>query len=148
MRCALLDVNVLLAIVWSSHIHSSIARRWLAANKGTSWATCPLTEAGFVRLTAQPQIIGSRVSVLEAISALDTIRTFPGHTFWPRLSSLTELLPEIRERLAGHRQVTDALLLDLAIRQEGRLVTLDRSVGTLLAADSSARAALEIIPTE
>ena len=33
-----------------------------------------------------------------------------------------------RERLLGHRQVTDAHLLSLAIRHRGRLATFDRGI--------------------
>jgi len=32
------------------------------------------------------------------------------------------------QRLLGHRQVTDAYLLALAVRQQGRLVTFDQRI--------------------
>lgn len=78
------------------------------------------------------------------MEALKLIRTTSGHTFWPQDYSVTELLPEIRERLVGHQQLTDALLLDLAIRKGGRLVTFDQRIASLLSADSPHRSALEV----
>ncbi len=65
--------------------------------------------------------------------------------FWPHEHPLTDLLPEIRNRLIGHQQLTDAILLDLAIRQGGRLVTLDRRVTRLLPPDSPHLSSIEVI---
>ncbi len=45
--------------------------------------------------------------------------------------SLAEAVQPFRERLFGHRQVTDAYLLGLAIKNKGRLVTLDRGIEVL-----------------
>ncbi len=145
MKPALLDVNVLVALAWPDHIHHLIARQWLIDNRTTKWATCPLTEAGFVRLSANPAAVSSLVDTRDAIDALKRTCTAPGHVFWPQGYSITELLPEIRERLVGHQQLTDGLLLDLAIRNGGRLVTLDQRLATLLLPDSTHRSALEIL---
>lgn len=68
------------------------------------------------------------------------------HVFWPNDASVAELLPEIRQRLVGPKQITDAILLDLAIRKKGRLVTLDQRVRNLLPADSEHQSAIEVIP--
>ncbi|MEP7353083.1 MAG: hypothetical protein ABI824_07610, partial [Acidobacteriota bacterium] len=70
------------------------------------------------------------------------------HQFWPLDNSLNDLQPEIRQRLMGHSQLNDAILLDLAIRQGGRLVTFDQGVRRLLPADSPHQAAIEVIPTK
>ncbi len=69
------------------------------------------------------------------------------HVFWPNDASVTELLPEIRQRLVGPKQITDAILLDLAIRKGGRLVTLDQRMRRLLPADSPHQSMIEVIPT-
>ena len=55
----------------------------------------------------------------------------PGHRFWPMDITLAEAVHPFHERLYGHRQVTDAYLLGLAIKNKGRLVTLDRGVEAL-----------------
>lgn len=148
MTAALLDVNVLMALAWDEHVHHLIASQWFVDNRPAQWVTCPITEAGFVRISAQPAAVSCRVSVNEAIDALERICTDPGHLFWPQDRSVRQFLPEIRERLKGHPQLSDAILLDLAIRNKGKLVTLDRRITSLLAADSPHRSALEIIGME
>jgi len=66
---------------------------------------------------------------------MDLLSQRPGHRFWPMDSTLTEAVQPFRERLFGHRQVTDAYLLGLAIKNKGRLVTLDRGIETLAGKD-------------
>jgi toxin-antitoxin system PIN domain toxin len=143
---ALLDVNVLVAMVWQEHIHHDRVRRWRGALLREDWATCPLTEAGFVRVSVQPHIGGVFEAMQNAFRALERNCAEAQHVFWPQDSSVTHLLPEIRERLVGHQQLSDAILLDLAIRKGGRLATLDRRVLNLLPADSPHRRAIELIP--
>ena len=43
---ALLDVNVLIALLDSSHERHDIARRWLEENIQHGWATCAITQNG------------------------------------------------------------------------------------------------------
>ncbi len=52
----------------------------------------------------------------------------PEHAFWAADVSL--LAPDIINwsRVLGHRQVTDAYLLALAVRNQGRLVTFDQRI--------------------
>jgi len=54
---SLLDVNVLLALAWPTHVHHAAAHRWFAENHAMGWATCPLTQLGFVRLGIQPAVV-------------------------------------------------------------------------------------------
>jgi len=148
VSAALLDVNVLIALFWPGHRFHTAVIQWFGQNSRKGWATCPLTQFGFVRLYAQPQIVGAEVSVQEALHVLEENARSRDHTFWSMDTSTAELLPEMRERLVGHQQLTDAILLDLAIRKNGRFVTLDRRAAHLLPLDSPHRAAIEIIPTE
>jgi len=67
------------------------------------------------------------------------------HEFWPLDYPVTEILPEIRERVVGPRQIADALLLDLVIRRQGRLATLDLRVESLLTPNSPLRDRIEIL---
>ena len=48
----------------------------------------------------------------------------------------------------GHKQLADALLLDLAIRRGGKLATFDRRIEHLLPPGSEHGSALEILPVE
>ena len=142
---ALLDVSVLLAMLWSRHTFFRLASGWFGENRGAGWATCPATQAGFVRLYAQRSVTGMEVPIKEAMEVLADNCASPDHVFWPQDSPVVNLLPEIRQRLTGHQQLTDAILLDLAIRKGGRLATLDRRVENLLPAGSPHRSAIEII---
>lgn len=146
MSVFLLDVNVLVAMIWSEHIHHEAVRRWLGKHRAEQWASCPVTEAGFVRVSAQPALGGMAQGLQYGLLALEKNCAEPRHVFWAHDSSVVEMLPEIRERLVGHQQLTDAILLDLAIRKGGRLVTLDRRVTTLLPPDSPHRNVVEVIP--
>jgi uncharacterized protein len=143
---ALLDVNVLLALAWPNDHYHRAARQWFVAQRSQRWATCPLTQLAFVRLSAQPVVVKATITIPEALRFLETAISAPEPEFWPLEDGLNLLLPEICERLIGHRRLTDAVLLDLAIRKAGKLATFDRGIANLLSSGSSHRGALEIIP--
>ncbi len=147
MSACLLDVNVLLALAWPTHFHHGAAHRWFAQNQGSGWATCPITQLGFVRLSMQPAVVKVPLHFADAMEALNQIVASPQHRFWPMDTGLAAIHPEIRLRIAGHHQLADAALLDLALRQGGRLATLDRKVAALLPPNSPHQAALVTIPT-
>ena len=148
MRKALLDVNVLLALAWPNHIHHDAAHRWFAGQRPHGWATCPLTQLAFVRLSSQPSVAKTTVTVSEAMRALESNLSAPEHEFWTLEQGVPEIHPEIRRRLMGHHQLADAFLLDLAIRKEGKLATFDRRLEQLLEPGSDHRSSLEILPAE
>ncbi len=52
MTTYLLDVNLLLALSDPMHFHHNSAHRWLAEKVQRAWATCPLTENGFIRIAS------------------------------------------------------------------------------------------------
>ena len=55
MSPALLDVNVLLALLDRDHVDHQRARDWLDAEIASGWASCAITENGFVRIVSQPR---------------------------------------------------------------------------------------------
>lgn len=124
----LLDVNVLVALAWPNHVHHEAAHRWFAAESERSWATCPLTQSGFVRVSSNPATTPEARTPAEAIELLERIVSRPGHVFWKDDVALATDRSIPRQRLLGHRQVTDAHLVRLAIRRRGRLATFDRGV--------------------
>jgi toxin-antitoxin system PIN domain toxin len=142
----LLDVNVLLSLAWPTHVHHSAAHRWLQEYGTPGWATCPLTQLAFVRLSMQPAVVKVPVLFGDAMESLAQSTASPAHHFWPLEYGLAGIREEIRERIAGHHQLADALLLDLAVRHAGRLATFDRRVPALLPADSPLRDVVEVIP--
>jgi uncharacterized protein len=122
---ALLDVNALVALAWDSHVHHARMRTWFADNSSRGWATCPLTEGGFVRVSSNPRVLPSAIGVDAACSVLSALRALNGHRFLVDDVSLTDGdLPA----MTGYRQVTDAHLLTLARRQGVRLLTFDAGV--------------------
>lgn len=127
MRRALLDVNVLLALLDSDHVDHRRATDWLDDEIAAGWASCPITENGFVRILSQPRY-PSPVSPAEAIELLGEARGSDHHAFWPCNVSLLDAPIVDPTRLHGSRQVTDAYLLALAVAHEGRFVTFDRSL--------------------
>ena len=132
MKTSLLDVNLLVALLWPAHAHHRAALGWFGRKGRRGWATCPFTEAAFIRLTSNPAFSRDAVAPRQAAEVLARNIEGPGHVFWPADVSPCEVLRSPELRLAGHQQVTDAYLLALARRNGGRLVTLDRSMRLLL----------------
>src|SRR5262249_18097872 len=52
---ALLDINVLLALLDSDHVDHQLARDWINAEIQHGWASCAITQNGFVRIISQPR---------------------------------------------------------------------------------------------
>jgi toxin-antitoxin system PIN domain toxin len=128
MSGSLLDVNALVALAWDSHVHHAAIRSWFARNSAKGWATCPITESGFVRVSSNPKVLPSPIGVEAARKVLSALRSTDGHQFLTDDVSMTDAdVP----RLFGHRQITDAHLLALARRQGLRLLTFDSALVTL-----------------
>jgi len=124
----LLDVNVLIALAWPNHAHHLAVRHWFLDQGLKGWATCPMTQTAFVRISSNPSIIADAVRPEQAADLLKKLASGAGHQFWADDVSLTEAEFKFTGLLTGHRQVTDAYLLTLAIRKNGKLATLDRGV--------------------
>ena len=69
-RVALLDVNVLIALFDPGHLHHEAAHGWFASAEPRAWASCPLTENGFVRVLSNPGYPGRRTTVADAVGRL------------------------------------------------------------------------------
>jgi len=141
----LLDVNVLVALLWPPHQSHSAAQNWFGKNAHHGWATCALTEAGFVRILSNPAFTPDAVTPVEAVKALEANSQHRFHHFWADDVSFAEAVRPFRQRLMGHRQVSDAYLLGLAIHRRGKLATLDRGIISLLPEDSPDRERVELI---
>lgn len=124
---ALLDVNVLIALLDAGHIHHVLATSWLEREIGHGWASCPVTQNGCVRIMSQPAYPGA-LPAIRVAERLAEASASPDHEFWPADVNLLEKKFFDWSRIMGHRQVTDAYLLALAVRHGGRLVTLDKRI--------------------
>lgn len=122
---ALLDVNALVALAWDSHVHHAAMRAWFAAHGSAGWATCPITESGFVRVSSNPIVLPSAIGTDAARGVLSALRAHPAHRF---LADDVSMSDDDVPAFIGHRQVTDAHLLALARRRGVRLVTFDTSM--------------------
>lgn len=125
MSTSLLDVDVLLALLDSDHVDHVRAQQWAEANLASGWASCTLTENGFVRTISTPRYPRA-ISTSAAIELLATATDL--HTWWPSDVSLLDASVVDRSRLHGPGQVTDTCLLALAVHHGGRLVTFDRRI--------------------
>lgn len=140
MKAALLDTNVLLALAWPNHQHHVPAHNWFAAQARKGWATCAVTQLGFIRLSSNPAYTANAVSPQEAAALLQQWTRLKGHRFWtsPAADDST-----IYARAIGHQQVNDAWLVEVARRNAGRLVTMD----TRLPVHSRETGMVEVIKT-
>jgi|SRR5687768_12564740 len=144
MPVALLDINVLIALAWPNHQHHIAAHDWFAAHAAEGWATCPMTQCGFVRIPSNPKIIPQAVAPADAIALLEGMTAHPHHEFWEDDVGLGDRTHVPHERISGHRQVTDAYPLGLCLKRGGQLLTLDQGV-TSLARTNDELAALKVI---
>jgi uncharacterized protein len=141
----LLDINLLVALLWTNHEQHEAARAWFQAQRRFEWATCPFTQAGFVRVSSNPRVFPDAPSPGKAIEVLEANLRHPGHRFWEDDMSFAEAVAPIADLLTGHQQVTDAYLLGLAIRKKGILATFDASIAALVEPGSSNSRSLEIL---
>ena len=124
---ALLDVNVLVALFDPMHEHHAAAFGWWTANRDQGWATCPLTQNGFVRVISSASY-PRPLRLADAVALLQAQVSQPGHVFWPDDVALVDTAYFDHHHLRGPSQITDAYLLALAIHHGGRLVTFDRAI--------------------
>lgn len=145
MSTYLPDVNVLIALTWPTHVHHAQARRWFDRQARSGWATCPITQLAFVRLSSNAKIIRDAVSPREAVAMLRRLVEQPGHVFWPDEPQIESAGPFASLSLVGHRQVTDAYLLSLTRHRKGKLATLDRGLPELIARREERQRWVEVI---
>ena len=127
-RRALLDVSVLIALFDAGHVHHEIAHDWFEDHRTLGWATCPLTENGFVRVLSQVVSGGEITPVPELVDRLRRFCSSGHHEFWPDSVSWLDEAMFDAARARSHRQLTDVYLLGLAVKRGGCLVTFDQRI--------------------
>jgi uncharacterized protein len=124
---ALLDVNVLIALLDADHTLHTRASAWFASHARTGWASCPITQNGCARIMSHPGYPGA-LPVGAVMERLAQATAGALHEFWADDISLLDQRIADPTRIHGPRQLTDLYLLALAVRHGGRFVTFDTSV--------------------
>lgn len=137
----LLDVNVLLALSDPMHVNHEAAHHWFAGKGQSAWATCPITENGFVRIASHPNYPNRPGDIPTVLAILRQFCAAKGHCFWTEDISIREILQPTA--LITHSQITDVFLLSLAVHRGGKLATFDQRIATMAVQGGSE--ALELI---
>jgi uncharacterized protein len=125
---ALPDINVLLALAWSNHPHHDAAHDWFGREATSGWATCLLTQSGFLRLSMNPQIVGAAIDCSTACDLLGQLVAHSQHRYEEIAPALEgQEFADICSRIRGYRQVSDATLAFRARVQGLKLVTFDQA---------------------
>jgi uncharacterized protein len=124
---ALLDVNVLIALLDSDHASHESAISWFSKHAREGWASCPITQNGCIRIMSNPGY-PNPLPVQAVIEHLAEACRQNIHEFWPDEVSMLDSDVVDSTRIHGPRQLTDIYLLALAVRHEGRLVTFGTGI--------------------
>ncbi len=130
MTTFLLDVNVLIALVDPAHVQHERAHVWFARAGKKSFATCPISENGLLRIVGHPKYPNSPGPPSAVMPALAAIRSLPGHSFWAEKISIADESCISASHLSSHARVTDIYLLALAKSYGGRLATMDHRIAS------------------
>jgi toxin-antitoxin system PIN domain toxin len=122
---ALLDVNVLIALLDADHASHGRAREWFHESAPAGWASCPITQNGCVRIMSHHGYPNA-LPVRRWSACAKPASTH--HAFWPDDLSLLDERVADATRIHGPRQLTDLYLLALTVRHGGRFVTFDRAI--------------------
>ena len=126
---ALLDVNFLVALLDVDHIFHKISMDWFKTNESGGWASCAITQNGFVRVSSNTKYSGlSKFSITDSIDQLGKLIDETDHQFWSDQISILDTSIFASDRIHGPRQLTDIYLLALATKKHGRLVTFDQNI--------------------
>jgi uncharacterized protein len=121
----LLDVNVLIALIDPAHLQHDQAHDWFGRVGRRSFATCPITENGLVRIVGHPKYPNTPGPPSSVVQSLAAMRALTGHHFWPDKVSIADSSHVHAALLSSHSKVTDTYLLALAHAHGGRLASMD-----------------------
>lgn len=123
----LLDNDVFFAALVRSHPGHALSRRWLDKIKPAGWGIASETYLAAVRLLMNPKVMGS--GALTANAALTAVETelggpCPGRVIVAPKRPARALL----EKAAGHRQIMDTWLVQIARDTGYKLATHDTGI--------------------
>lgn len=127
----LLDVNLLMALLWENHEHHQPARAWFRSV--SAFATCPVVQLGFARVSAHP-LLGYGLTPELAFGVLRQLLADPRHQFIPDDLSCTDRVVRT-DLMPGANQITDRYLVALARQHRLGLATLDLPLAKSFSSD-------------
>jgi toxin-antitoxin system PIN domain toxin len=142
---ALLDVNVLIALLDPDHTAHDDAHAWFEGQEPEGWASCALTENCCIRILSHASYRPAPVSAVRVADSLRELMQDTRHEFWAENVSLLDPTLFAADQIGPSHRVTDAYLLGLARHRGGRLATFDRRISTRGVID--AEKSLLIIPS-
>jgi uncharacterized protein len=124
---ALYDVNVLIALLDPYHLKHDRALAWHVAHGGDGWASCPITQNGLVRIMSQTKYSNPQTTrdMLEVVSEF---ANDSAHEFWQDSISIADPTFVDANVPLTPSMLTDVYLLALAVKNQGRLITLDSKI--------------------
>jgi hypothetical protein len=117
---------MLIALAWDDHEHNQAAHAWFSANSKAGFATCHVTQSGFIRLSLNPDVVKCQIPATEATAKLISFTSQPAHSFWE--DGPVDTNSELWHKVTGHKQVSDTNLLLIAKRRGGKLATFDAAI--------------------
>ena len=138
----LLDINVLIALAWDNHVHHARAHAWFRNLGTTTFATCNLTQSGFVRLSMNPSVVHCQIAIADALAALESFTKHPSHRFCEDGALLSD--SPAWQRVNSYKLVTDTNLRLIAHHHGRKLVTFDEGIQNQLPDDE--KIWVEVIP--
>jgi len=132
MKTFLLDINVLLALGWSHHVHHNLAHAWLGNLPPCRLAHCTVTQLGFVRIGLLTEFSPAKASVADLRARLNTFFAAHDSVFLrePENGIHDHNLTARIEAVLTSSQLTDAYLAGLADLNKAVVATLDKSLVT------------------
>lgn len=122
----LLDVNVLLGLADPASPFHPAAKSFFKRASAEGWATCPITENGFIRILGNPGFPSGPGGPQAARKIIHQWKSTPGHQFWTDDLSLCD--DSLFPALPHSRHLTDCYLLALAAKRGGKFATFDRRI--------------------
>jgi hypothetical protein len=126
MSEALLDVNVLIALLDANHQHHAIASEWV--DRGNRTALCAVTVNGCARILGRADYPDGPGSVSAAIERIESLALALNAAFWSESLSLLDRKIFRRSKILRPAHITDLYLVALAVKRSGALATFDRGI--------------------
>jgi predicted nucleic acid-binding protein len=120
----LLDVNALVALGFRRHSFHKRVATWVAGERSTKFASCSITELGFVRVLSQVSAYGLTVTHARELLLQMKAGSTPFLTFLQDDHDISHLPSWVE----ASKQTTDGHLAHLAAANGAILATFDRRV--------------------